>query len=312
MRILVADDEPVSRVVAQTALRGLGHECHAVTDGAQAWDAFRSRTPDVVISDWQMPGLNGLELCRKIRSHTPGGYPYFIMVTSHGAREQVMEGMRAGADDYLVKPLDPGDLQGRLIAAARVTALHAQLTEKQAELEGLNQELTAAALRDPLTGLGNRRALEEDLDLLEARVVRYGQRYCVALLDIDHFKAYNDSYGHQAGDEVLQTVATQLNDEARRGDAVYRYGGEEFLCIFPEQSLAGAAVAAERMRSGLELLAIPHHDTSPGVLTISAGLAMLDPHHARSVGEVLKEADEALYRAKQLGRNNVECAAVPN
>ena len=137
---------------------------------------------------------------------------------------------------------------------------------------------------------------------------RYGHRYCLALFDVDQFKAYNDTYGHQAGDQVLQAVAAQLRDRARSGDALYRYGGEEFLCIFPEQSPAMARLAADRMRSGLEALAITHAGNAPGVLTLSAGVAMLDAGDTRSVDEVLKEADEALYRAKQLGRNRVEYA----
>jgi two-component system chemotaxis response regulator CheY len=154
--------------------------------------------------------------------------------------------------------------------------------------------------------LGNRRALDEDLALLEARVSRYGHTYAVALLDIDYFKPYNDNYGHQAGDEVLRTVAAELRDQARSGDALYRYGGEEFLCIFPEQSLATATQAVQRMRLGVAQLAIEHVSNPPGVLTVSAGVAQLDSKHPRSMSEVLKEADEALYRAKDLGRNRVE------
>jgi diguanylate cyclase (GGDEF)-like protein len=309
MNILIADDEPTSRLIIHMALEDLGHECRIVTDGAQAWEAFRSTRPDVVISDWAMPGMTGIQLCRNIRTDALGGSTYFIMITAHGARDQIVEGMRAGADDYLVKPLDPDDLEVRLIAAARVTALHRQLARQRTDLEGLNSALSVRSLRDPLTGLGNRRALDEDLALLEARVSRYGQRYCIALLDVDHFKSYNDTYGHQAGDDVLQAVAAQLKGHARAGDGVYRYGGEEFLCIFPEQSLATAAIAAERMRSGLEALAIAHVGSAVGVLTVSAGLAMLDRGQTRSVGEVLKEADRALYRAKHLGRNHVEHAA---
>jgi two-component system, cell cycle response regulator len=308
MKILVADDDPTSRLIVQMALRSLGHECHAVSDGAKAWDAFRWGRPDVVISDWAMPGLTGLQLCRNIRAYTPGNYTYFIMVTGHGAVDEVLEGMNAGADDYLVKPLDSEDLQGRLIAAARVTATHRQLTDQRAELERLNHELTDIARRDPLTGLGNRRALQEDLVLMEARARRYGHRYCMALLDVDHFKAYNDTYGHPAGDVVLQAVAAELRDQARGGDTLYRYGGEEFLCIFPEQSLRTGSVAVERMRVGVERLCTPNETTPRGVLTISGGLALFDSGHARSIHDVLKHADEALYRAKQLGRNRVEQA----
>jgi two-component system chemotaxis response regulator CheY len=306
MNVLVADDDATSRLITQVALRSLGHDCHAVSDGAQAWEAFRAHQPDVVISDWMMPGLTGLELCRNIRHDTDGRYPYFIMVSGQRGLDEILEGMSAGADDYLVKPLDHDDLQARLVAAARVTSLHRQLAHQRTELEGLNRELAAVARRDPLTGLGNRRALEEDFALLEARVSRYGHTYCVALLDIDNFKSYNDSRGHQAGDEALRTVAAMLKDQARSGDALYRYGGEEFLCIFPEQSLSAATQAVQRMRLGVARLAIDHPDNPPGVLTVSAGVAKLEAHDTRSMSEVLEEADEALYRAKGLGRNRVE------
>ena len=141
MKILVADDEPTSRLIAELALRGLGHECQTVSDGIQARDAYRSNRPDVVISDLIMPGLNGLDLCREIRAVESEGYTYFIVVTAQGARDQVVEGMSAGVDDYLIKPLDPDDLQARLIAAARVTSLHSQLVAQQTELVGLNRRL---------------------------------------------------------------------------------------------------------------------------------------------------------------------------
>ena len=305
MRILLADDDSTSRLITQMTLRNLGHECCTVTDGAAAWTVFRSDRPDVVVSDWMMPGLSGLELCRNIRAHHAPNYAYFVMVTSQGALDDILEGMNAGADDYLVKPLDPDDLRARLIAAGRVTALYRRLAEQRTELEGLNNELTAIARRDPLTGLGNRRALQEDLDLLDARVTRYGHRYCMALVDVDHFKSYNDTYGHQAGDRVLQMVAAQIKAQARSGDALYRYGGDEFLCVFPEQSLPTGTVAVDRIRAGLKQLAIPHADNRHGVVTLSAGLAVLDPGRTRSVSAVLKHADEALYQAKQRGRDRV-------
>jgi two-component system chemotaxis response regulator CheY len=311
MRILLADDDRASRVIAETAILGLGHECETVSDGTQAWDAFRVRPPDVVISDLAMPGLTGLALCREIREHELGGYTYFILYSGHGGHDRILEGMNAGADDYLIKPLDSNDLEAHLISADRVTALHRQLGDQRTELERLNGELTAIGLRDPLTGLGNRRALKDDLVRMEARVNRYGHSYCLALLDVDHFKAYNDTYGHQAGDQVLQVVAARLKDLARTGDALYRYGGEEFLCIFPEQSPADATLATERMRSGLEKLAVPHAGNGVGVLTLSAGVATLDADDVRTADEVLRGADEALYRAKRLGRNRVEYAKAP-
>jgi diguanylate cyclase (GGDEF)-like protein len=312
MKILVADDDGTSRLITETALRKLGHECISATDGTEAWDFFQSHSPDVVLSDWMMPGLNGLQLCRRIRADTAAAYSYFIMVSSRAARNDICEGMNAGADDYLIKPLDLDDLRARLIGAERVTSLHRQLADQRTELqglnhelEGLNHELEAIARRDPLTGLGNRLALQEDLDLLEARALRYGHTYCVALVDVDHFKSYNDTYGHQAGDHVLQAVAAQIRAIAREGDALYRYGGDEFLCVFPEQSASSGTVAAERMRLGLEKLAIPHTGNDLGILTCSVGVALLD-RSTKAVSEVIKEADEALYAAKQRGRNRVE------
>jgi two-component system cell cycle response regulator len=308
VKILVADDDPTSRLIVGTTLRSLGHEYESVSDGEAAWDAYQAGHHDVVISDWMMPGQTGLELCANIRGHAAGRYTYFILVTKHGDIDQVLEGMAAGVDDYLVKPLNPQALQARLIAASRVTSLHRDLVDRRTELEGLNTELTAIARRDPLTGLGNRRALQEDVAVLEARVVRYGHRYCMAVLDIDHFKDFNDTYGHQTGDRILEAVAKALKSNARTGDTLYRYGGEEFLCILPEQSLATGTRAVQRMRTGVEALAIPHPDSPFGVLTISAGLAMLEPGETRSASEVLRDADEALYRAKALGRNRVEHA----
>jgi two-component system cell cycle response regulator len=308
MRILVADDDPTSRLIARTVLQALGHHCETVADGEEAWEAYRRSRPEVIISDSMMPRLSGLDLCRRIRADDTGTYIYFIILTSFGDPEQILTGMRAGADDYLVKPLATDDLQARLIAAERVTALHGQLESQRSELRRLNDELVGVSRRDPLTGLGNRRALGDDLELLEARTARYGHRYCMALLDVDLFKTYNDTYGHPAGDEVLREVAAQLTQEARAGDALYRYGGEEFLCIFAEQSLESGVVAVERMRAGLQHRALPHGGNPVGVLTVSAGLAVLDPERPRLVSDVLKEADEALYRAKALGRNRVEPA----
>ena len=306
MKILVADDDPTSQLVVQAMVERLGHHCILASDGSQAWEAFQLHRPDVVITDWIMPGLSGVELCRKIRENAAGSFTYCILVTGLGARTQMLQGMLAGADDYLVKPLHADDLQVGLIAATRVTSLHCQLDRQRDELEGLNAELTRMSLRDPLTGLGNRRALEQDLDRLQVQVDRYGTGYSIALFDLDHFKTYNDTYGHPAGDVVLQTTAAQLREQARGGDTLYRYGGEEFLCIFPEQSLAGGVLAAQRMGAGLEALAITHVGTATGTVTMSAGVAELNPRCRRPADEVLKEADTALYDAKELGRNRVE------
>ncbi len=308
MRVLIAEDDSVSRMILQRAVQKFGHECLAAEDGEKALQIYRE-TPgvDVVISDWMMPGMDGLELCRRLREEQrEGGYTFFIFLTALDDKEHLLEGMQAGADDYLTKPLDREQLQVRLIAASRVTTLHRQLTEQKADLERLNLELFTTARRDPLTHLGNRLLLREDLATVSAQAERYGHRYCALLCDIDSFKAYNDHYGHLAGDEVLERVAGVISRNLRSGDTAYRYGGEEFLTLLPEQTLEQAKVAVERLRRSVEDLAILHKLAKPaGVVTISVGLAALPPGGPKSVETLLKEADAALYKAKEAGRNRI-------
>lgn len=308
MRILVADDDAISRLLIERNLQVLGHETQLASDGTEAWAAFQSRSCDVVISDWMMPGLDGLELCRRVRSSPKGAGTYFILVTSRDGRQQVVDGMEAGADDHLSKPVDLNALQVRLIAAARVAALHHQLNEQQAKLVQLNRELTVLARYDVLTGLRNRLSLDEDLKLLRARSTRYEHPYAISLLDVDHFKNYNDAYGHVAGDHALSAVGAAIKSGARLEDGLYRFGGEEFLCIFPEQSPAEALAATNRIRTRVEALAIPHSGNPPyGVVTLSGGIATVSPGHDLPAEDLLKEADTALYQAKDRGRNRVEC-----
>lgn len=302
MMIIAVDDDLLSRRVLEGAVTRLGHECLIAEDGEQAWRLIRDRGPDVVITDWMMPGIDGVQLCRLIRDHAVEAYTYVIFATSLAERDCVFRGMEAGADDYLTKPLDPYDLEVRLIAAKRVTSLHADLAHYRAELARL-------ACTDPLTQLRNRLSLSDDLAEFHARSQRNGHSYSLAMCDVDFFKAYNDTHGHQAGDEALRQVATTLTTQARQGDRVYRYGGEEFLLVLPDQALSPAAQAAERIRRAVESLDIPHPDgTRAGVITISAGVAACD--HARDgTGEdVLKAADAALYDAKSHGRNRVALA----
>lgn len=299
MNVVVADDDVTSRLMLQAAVEDLGHECLMAADGNQAWKLFVETSPDVLIADRMMPGLDGLELCRRVRAHAAASYTYVILATSLGEREDVLEGMETGADDYLIKPLDPFDLETRLVAARRVTALHAELAEHRAELDRL-------ASTDPLTGLRNRRSLEEDLATLHVRSRRYRRAYCIVMCDVDHFKDYNDRFGHPAGDEVLRAVGAALRAEIREGDDAYRYGGEEFLLLLPEQTLESGTVVGERARQAVEKLRMPERVAFPdAVVSISVGVAALTPSHERSETAVLEAADEALYRAKKSGRNQV-------
>jgi two-component system chemotaxis response regulator CheY len=305
MRVLIAEDDAVSRLILRRAVETLGHECLVAVDGDEAWERYRQGEGDVdvVISDWMMPGLDGVELCRRVRSKPGNVYTYFVLLTALSERRDFLTGMQAGADDYLTKPLDRDELSVRLLAAERITSLHRRLAEQNAELERLNRIVAESARTDPLTGLGNRLRLREDLDALQARVERYGHSYALALYDVDHFKAYNDRYGHLAGDRVLADVAATIRQHCRRGDEPYRFGGEEFLVVLPEQPSDKALIAVERTRKAVRALRLPHPDSPAGRVTVSAGLAVLRPGERRTYEEIVREADAALYRAKRDGRD---------
>jgi diguanylate cyclase (GGDEF)-like protein len=212
-----------------------------------------------------------------------------------------MAAMEAGADDYIAKPLDQADLAVRLVVASRVTMLHRRLAHHRHELRRLHREEALAARTDSLTGLGNRRAMDEDLASLAARARRYEHRYWLLLCDLDRFKEYNDEYGHPAGDSVLTAVAGVLSHGLREGDSVFRYGGEEFLAVLTEAALESALETAERIRRQVASLRIPHRLNPPsGLVTISAGLTAL----TGSVATAVERADAALYAAK-VERNQV-------
>ena len=306
MKVLIADDSAVPRMILEQTLTSLGHEVVSAADGQEAWERFLTFEPDVVLSDWLMPGIDGIELCRRIRTHDADSYAYFVLLTAMTEVEHAVTAMTAGADDFMVKPLNRVALEATLIAARRVTALHDELRDQRSTLVRLNSLLHDDARRDPLTLLGNRLRLSEDLAAIAGRVERYGHSYYLAMCDIDFFKRYNDTLGHPAGDEALRTVARTLAGATRAGDMTYRYGGEEFLILLPEGSLARATQAIERIRAAVQDLAMPHPDNPPsGVITISAGIAESNPARPIPADEWVRRADIALYEAKGLGRNRV-------
>jgi two-component system, cell cycle response regulator len=306
VKVLIAEDDAVSRLTLRRAIEQLGHEVLVATDGTDAWDLYRQHTVDVIVSDWLMPGMDGLDLCRRVRESQRETYTYFMLLTSLEGKQHFMQGMQAGADDYLTKPLDREELQVRLQVASRVTTLHHQLAEKTRELESANHALAESARRDPLTGLGNRLQLREDLYRLQRWLDRYGRGFGVALCDVDRFKLYNDRYGHVAGDEVLQAISRAVAETIRSGDMAYRYGGEEILVIMPEQSAETSIIAMERVREAVARLAIPHVANRPyGVVTISVGLVAIGQGEQFPWEVVLNRADAALYRAKADGRNRL-------
>jgi diguanylate cyclase (GGDEF)-like protein len=310
VKVLIAEDDAVSRLTLRRAIEQLGHDVLVATDGTDAWELYRQHTVDVIVSDWLMPGMDGLDLCRRVRESQRETYTYFMLLTSLEGKQHFMQGMQAGADDYLTKPLDREELQVRLQVASRVTSLHHQLAEKTRELESANHALAESARRDPLTGLGNRLQLREDLYRLQRWLDRYGRGFGVALCDVDRFKLYNDRYGHVAGDEVLQAISRAVAETIRSGDMAYRYGGEEILVIMPEQSAETSIIAMERVREAVARLAIPHAANRPyGVVTISVGLVAIGQGEQLPWEVVRNRADAALYRAKADGRNRLALGA---
>ncbi|MGJ3189275.1 diguanylate cyclase [Paenarthrobacter nitroguajacolicus] len=298
MKVLIADDDQISRMITKAAVEQSGHECIVAVDGDSAWQLYKEHSPEAVVTDLMMPGLNGLDLCRAIRAAEEDSYTYIILVTSHGSRKDVLAGMEAGADDYVTKPLDPFSLHIRLLAAQRITSLHADLARYRSAL-------TEQARTDPLTKLHNRLKLSEDLGNLH----RNDHDYCLAMVDVDNFKSYNDIYGHQAGDAALVAIATSLAGAVRKSDAVYRFGGEEFLLVLGEQSTASAGAVMERVRSAVAALRIEHSGDPDGILTISAGVSAFTDGHRAGTEQLLREADLALYAAKASGRNRVTLAS---
>jgi two-component system cell cycle response regulator len=308
MKILIADDSAAQLLALQRAVEALDHECTPAEDGQQAWDLYEAGSFEVLISDWVMPGMEGDELCRKVRSAAGSNgtpYCYVILLTTLIDKEHKLRGMDAGADDYLPKPLNPDELEARLAAANRVTELHQTLAEQQRELERLNRELHVQARQDPLTAVGNRLRMNEDLDRLEAAAERGGRGYAVVMCDIDHFKALNDASGHAHGDDVLRQVTGALVAGSRRADAVYRYGGEELVVVVPDCDPGEMGATAERLRAQVEALGLEHPTSERGVVTVSAGVAMRSAQLGDGADGALRRADKALYQAKDAGRNRV-------
>lgn len=311
MRVLIVDDDPTSLLLLKAIVSRLGHECVVAEEGSSAWEVLTSGGIDVLLTDWMMPGLDGPELCRRVRGEPGDSYIYIVLTTGLDHPEHILEGMGAGADDYLIKPVDSFAVQTRLVAAERVTGLHTKLAQTQAELERVNLELLERSLTDDLTGLGNRRRMQEDLARTHARAVRLGRAYGVGLFDIDHFKFYNDHYGHIAGDETLRRVAACIDLVVRAGECAYRYGGEEFLLLMPDcEPTDSILVSGERIRQSLVEAGIPHaaRPSSPSLVTLSGGVSCWAPGSPLSPLDVIEQADEALFRAKSAGRNRMRAA----
>jgi len=302
VRILVAEDDPVSRRLVEAALRKSEHECIIACDGMEAWRALRaSDPPRLVILDWMMPGLDGIEVCRRIRKEITEPYLYVLMLTAKDQKEDVIAGMEAGADDYLIKPFHPHELRARLHAGERILKL-------QSELVAAREALRRQATHDALTGLLNRFAIIDTLNREIDRAGRQGSSLAVVMADIDFFKRLNDARGHLAGDSVLAETAKVLRSSSRSYDSVGRYGGEEFLLVLPGCESAQAAVQAERVREHIDKHLFDT-EGSPSRITVSFGVATTSDVANPSAETLIAAADRALYAAKSAGRNCVKVAS---
>ncbi len=296
-RVLVVDDDPLSRRILEQVLVSAGFEVESACDGQEALGKVRQQRPDVVVTDWQMPVMDGLTLCRILKGTEETRFTHVVMLSARGETEAKVTGLETGADDYVVKPVEPVELKARVRVGLR-------LQKALSDLAAKNEILEKLALTDALTGLANRRAFQEALEAEVARVDRHGRPASLLFLDLDHFKAVNDTHGHAVGDEVLEGFAQVLKQGCRKGDLGARIGGEEFPVLLPATARVPASLMAERVRRVVE--ARPLGRTVRVPVTVSIGLATTeDLPQPPSAEELLRRADAALYRAKAEGRNRV-------
>jgi diguanylate cyclase (GGDEF)-like protein len=295
MRVLAAEDNPVFQSMLKTMLTKWGYQAVMARSGTEAWRVLESAdAPRLAILDWMMPGMDGLEICRRIRSANREPYIYILLLTARTESQDLIEGMDAGADDYLTKPFNAHELRVRLHAGRRILELQEELLQAR---EALREQAT----HDGLTGLLNRTGILEKLDDELSRATRTGTPVSVLMADLDLFKSINDTCGHLVGDAVLREAARRLKTAARRYDCVGRYGGEEFLIVLPGCNAADAAIQAERMREAIGMAPFLAPSQSI-VVTTSLGVACSSLSGPEAL---VREADEALYMAKANGRNRV-------
>jgi two-component system, cell cycle response regulator len=298
-KLLIIDDSRVYRRVLEDTLSEQRYSTFFAKSGREAMNLFAEQQPDLVITDWMMADVPGVELCRRMREGLNGSYAYIIILTSITDKREVSAGLSAGADDYLTKPFAPEELRARIEVGCRIVEFHRQIEAKTRLLEEL-------ALTDVLTRLPNRRAIEIWAHREIAGAVRHGFELCVVMADLDRFKRINDNFGHEAGDTVLKEFAQILKDNCRTSNLCGRIGGEEFLMGLTHSDMKGAAIAIERIREALaeKIFTFGTHEI---VVTASFGIASLH-RESEDYGQLVCRADKALYSAKHSGRNRIAFA----
>ncbi len=301
MRVLIAEDDNISRRMLEAFLVKWGYEVLVATEGEEAWRILqRNDAPRLAVLDWMMPGKDGIEICRSLRQRKGRAYTYIILLTARGRKEDIVEGLEAGADDYVTKPFDPFELRARLRAGRRIVELQEQLLQAR-------EALRDQASRDPLTDLWNHRTILVILRKEVARACRTCSPFALVMIDVDRFKSINDTYGHQAGDAVLREASHRLRGAMRTYDSLGRYGGDEFLAVIPGCNPTDAARFAESFRARIDRKAV---ETPEGMIpiTLSLGVVALEDLAGARSETLIRLADGALYRAKIAGRNRVALA----
>ena len=297
MEVLIADDEPVSRRLLEILLNKWGYKVTVTSDGEEAWHALQNGTcPRIAILDWMMPGMDGIQVCQKIRQHDTRSHTYVLLLTARQATEDANGRFEASADDYLAKPYAAQELKARLRAARRILELEDQL---QAARDGIKVETT----HDPLTGLWNRSSILEILHREIHRARRQGSSLAALMVDIDHLKQINHQHGHLAGDAVLREAARRIRSSIRLYDSMGRYGGGQFVIVSPACDGPGALSQAHRIRSNISQETIKTFEGDFPV-TVSLGIAAGANH--QQAHELISAADSALAEAKKAGRNRAE------
>jgi two-component system, cell cycle response regulator len=295
--LLVVDDSPVYRKLVEQVLSSEPYNLIFARNGQEAMDLYQLHSPCMVLTDWMMPDFSGLELCRRIRADNTRPYTYLILMTSNTEKGNVVKGLQAGADDYLTKPFDPGEMLARIGVGRRIIDLNREVALKSLKLE-------EAARTDPLTALPNRRAIEDWAGRQLRGAARHGYWLWVVLGDIDCFKTINDTFGHDAGDIVLRTFADVLKKNTRASDICGRLGGDEFLLVITHVEPDQVELTINRFREEFAALSFPFQGQSVNVHA-SFGAAGFHGNSATEFSALVRSADQMLYEAKRAGRNLV-------
>lgn len=303
-RILVVDDHPDNVEIIDARLSSRGYLIESASNGQEALEKVYQNPPHLILLDVMMPLMDGFEVSRRIRGDSTLPYIPIILVTARGETQDKVEGLDAGADDYLTKPINFPELEARVRSMLRIKKLQDELDRQNRELEQVNERLRRLSITDGLTGLYNHRHVHELLHEEHERIKRSGEYLAVTMLDLDRFKLLNDTHGHPTGDLVLAETARILRENAREIDMIGRYGGEEFIAILPGAAEDEAAGFAERVRCAVEEF-VYRDDGKEIRMTVSAGVASGREGDYDAPDELIKRADKALYAAKEGGRNRV-------